>query len=47
MKRKTKGYIYHRVEVKIAPNLELLKTTIKMANLFEDFSPVSSKQNTV
>jgi hypothetical protein len=28
---------------KIAPNLELLKTTIKMAtNLFEDFDPVSS-----
>jgi methylmalonyl-CoA mutase len=29
---------------KTAPNLELLKTTIKMANLFEDFDPVSSKQ---
>jgi hypothetical protein len=28
---------------KTAPNLELLKTTIKMAtNLFEDFDPVSS-----
>jgi methylmalonyl-CoA mutase len=31
--------------LKIAINLELLKTTIKMAtNLFEDFDPVSSKQ---
>jgi hypothetical protein len=32
---------------KIAPNLELLKTTIKMAtNLFEDFDPLAQAMET-